>query len=709
MYKLALILSLFISPGFLFAQDATTILNSKLTKFQKADTLLVLAGKEKSMGNFKNLGDLLRQAKPLIFEVNDPDLIIKYYSYSGSYYESQEDDKDLIVELKNAIPHFSKGSDLNLQASCLFFIGRGYRRLRQFDSAHHYLDLTEKKFDQFNPYRNWYVFSERGMMYMATDNFPLAEEYFNKAYTLTKSKGIRMDHGVMLVYLLDLYSYSKQPGKYATVLAEEIDFASKRKSSISGSPVHDMVYANLEAMSLQEKIHFLDGVKNTLFTHGDLVNAAYTNSMISALYEDSNQPQLSLPYMKESMEMTRKSGNLVNHYIYTKATYRLLIKAGSYNEAAPIFDYLLALKDSITNTEQQKMIDELDVKYQTEKKQKEIELLNTQNKLDRNLIALLNTDKELTELKLKQESEKRTFLIQENILKDSVVAQAKLNNELLSRENDLKQSELLKEQALSAAINRENELKSAKLVKEKNLSRILIIGTALILLAGGIILFQYRRQKTKNLVIQKQSDDLQILMKEIHHRVKNNLQVISSLLDLQSMTIADNQASEAVREGKNRVQSMALIHQNLYSDGNIKGIKTKEYINNLLQSLCDSYNITNEKVKITTQIDDLNLDVDTMIPLGLVLNELVSNSLKYAFKDMRQGELSIEFKKQPEHLLLKVSDNGTGYPEGMNAKEGKSFGMKMIRAFAQKLKAKLDIYNNNGAVVEMKITKYQLA
>lgn len=198
-------------------------------------------------------------------------------------------------------------------------------------------------------------------------------------------------------------------------------------------------------------------------------------------------------------------------------------------------------------------------------------------------------------------------------------------------------------------------------------------------------------------------------MKEIHHRVKNNLQVISSLLDLQSLTIADTQASEAVKEGKNRVQSMALIHQNLYSEGNIKGIKTKEYISNLLRSLCDSYNITNDKVKIITQIDDLNLDVDTMIPLGLVLNELVSNSLKYAFKDGRAGELNVMLKQETEHLLLKVSDNGTGYPEGMNAREMKSFGMKMIRAFAQKLKAKLDIYNDNGAVVEMQITKYEMA
>jgi two-component sensor histidine kinase len=191
--------------------------------------------------------------------------------------------------------------------------------------------------------------------------------------------------------------------------------------------------------------------------------------------------------------------------------------------------------------------------------------------------------------------------------------------------------------------------------------------------------------------------------------------VVSSLLDLQSHTITDSQASAAVKEGKNRVQSMALIHQNLYSEGNIKGIMVKEYISNLVQSLSDSYNISNDKVKVNINIDDLNLDVDTMIPLGLVLNELVSNSFKYAFpqdavhKENRIGILNILLEEKNEKLHLKVSDNGAGFPADMDVKSAKSFGLKMIRAFAQKLKATLDIYNNNGAVVEMQISKFKAA
>ncbi len=334
-------------------------------------------------------------------------------------------------------------------------------------------------------------------------------------------------------------------------------------------------------------------------------------------------------------------------------------------------------------------------------------LLNRETSSDQ--IKYLSNENKLRQLQLLREGELREGLQRENLLMDSILIQEKNLSYALASENDARQKKLEKELALKASLDRENTLKEKELKKAKTIKTGLFGGALLLLLSGLVILLLYRKQRRKNELIQKQSDDMQVLMKEIHHRVKNNLQVISSLLDLQSLTIADNQASEAVKEGRNRVQSMALIHQDLYREGNIKGINTKEYISNLLQSLCDSYNITSDKVKVITQIDDLYLDVDTMIPLGLVLNELVSNSLKYAFNGVRPGELSIMLKEEAEHLFLKVSDNGAGYPEGMDTRDSKSFGMKMIRAFAQKLKAKLDIYNSNGAVVEMQITKFKLA
>ena len=319
----------------------------------------------------------------------------------------------------------------------------------------------------------------------------------------------------------------------------------------------------------------------------------------------------------------------------------------------------------------------------------------------------LGIENELKQSQLFKELLMRQSLERENALMDSIISTEKILSEALSRER--------------YSLERENHYKSQQLVNEKQLREqeqlqlknirknreLLIGGLAITLLLGTVIFLLFRKQIKKNAIIQKQADDMQVLMKEIHHRVKNNLQIISSLLDLQSLTIKDQQASEAVKEGKNRVQSMALIHQNLYNEGNIKGIEAKGYISNLVSGLCGSYNIHPEQVNLTTEVDDLVIDVDTMIPLGLVLNELVSNALKYAFSNRQPGALEVVLKQQADKLLLKVRDNGPGFPAGLDIKNSKSFGLKMIRAFAQKLKATLNIKNENGAVVEMLIAKYK--
>jgi two-component system, sensor histidine kinase PdtaS len=258
-------------------------------------------------------------------------------------------------------------------------------------------------------------------------------------------------------------------------------------------------------------------------------------------------------------------------------------------------------------------------------------------------------------------------------------------------------------------LSAENKLNEIKLENEKRIGRILLAGTITFLLLATVIFYLYQKQKSKNHIIKKQSDELITLMKEVDHRVKNNLQIISSLLDMQSLIIKDKHAAMAVKEGRNRVQSMALIHQNLYNEGNSNGIAINIYINNLAQSLFHSYNIHQGQIELKMEIENLRLDVDTVIPIGLVLNELISNSLKYAFKSNAEGSISITLQRHNEVLFLKVKDNGKGFPVTLDTARSSSFGMRMIKAFAQKLKADLDIYNDDGACVTMRIRKYKIA
>jgi len=324
-------------------------------------------------------------------------------------------------------------------------------------------------------------------------------------------------------------------------------------------------------------------------------------------------------------------------------------------------------------------------------------------------IKYLSIENQVKQLQLRNELEKRLNLEKENLLKDSLLIKEKLLGDALFKANDFQKKQLSDESRLRESLARTNDLQKEKLAQEKSLRLTLIMGLTTALVLGLIIFSQFLRQRKKSQIIARQSEEMQTLMKEIHHRVKNNLQVISSLLDLQSISIKDQQAAEAVKEGKNRVQSMALIHQDLYNERNIKGISVKHYIDSLTQGLFHSYNIKKGRIELHTDIDEMMLDVDTVIPIGLILNELISNSLKYAFKNRESGHLWVSLKKEERGLLLRVKDDGPGFPTDFSWNNSQSFGVKLIRAFTQKLKAKLEIYNDNGACVEMTIMKYKPA
>jgi two-component sensor histidine kinase len=329
-----------------------------------------------------------------------------------------------------------------------------------------------------------------------------------------------------------------------------------------------------------------------------------------------------------------------------------------------------------------------------DKKLKELELLQSEDKnRTKDLQLVQKTEENKYGQLLVQESEKkRIYLERESRFKDQ---ELKLNKRMLQQSHDLQAAE----EAMRKAEAREHK-------KE----RIMILGgLVLTILSGSIIFYLYRQQRAKNRLIEKQKDELQTLMKEIHHRVKNNLQVISSLLDLQSRAITNSQASEAIKEGRNRVLSMALIHQNLYGDNNIKRIRIRQYIINLSNGLIDSYNIEKGRIAIDTDIDDLDLDVDTVIPIGLILNELISNALKHAFEGRQKGSIQITLKEYDDLLHLHVKDDGNGFPGDPGQVFSSSFGMKLIRAFAVKLKARMDLYNENGACIDMHIRKYKKA
>ncbi|MBK7428434.1 MAG: tetratricopeptide repeat protein [Saprospiraceae bacterium] len=211
----------------------------------------------------------------------------------------------------------------------------------------------------------------------------------------------------------------------------------------------------------------------------------------------------------------------------------------------------------------------------------------------------------------------------------------------------------------------------------------------------------------KNEIITKALAEKNILLREIHHRVKNNLQVISSLLKLQAQYIQDENAIMAIAEGRNRVNSMALLHQNLYKDDNITGVNMEEYFSSLVEGLFDAYNVRPQSVKLSTRISPMTLDIDTVIPLGLIMNELVSNSLKHAFENVEDALLEIELWEDDSHLFLMVKDNGVGIHKSENGQELNTFGQKLIKALAEKLEAEIVTKNKGGTEIVIKVKDYK--
>ena len=192
----------------------------------------------------------------------------------------------------------------------------------------------------------------------------------------------------------------------------------------------------------------------------------------------------------------------------------------------------------------------------------------------------------------------------------------------------------------------------------------------------------------------------EVLLKEIHHRVKNNLQIISSLLSLQSENINSENPASTFRESQDRIRSMALIHEKLYQSKDISRIDFDGYVRSLTSYLSHSY-AAGRNVSVAIDIEGVSLGIDTAIPCGLIINELVSNSLKYAFRDGRHGELRIGLVQNHDRYTLTVSDNGVGFPPGLDFRNTPSLGLQLVNTLVGQLEGTIELDSLHGTTFKI--------
>ncbi|HSN48470.1 MAG TPA: histidine kinase dimerization/phosphoacceptor domain -containing protein [Flavobacterium sp.] len=270
----------------------------------------------------------------------------------------------------------------------------------------------------------------------------------------------------------------------------------------------------------------------------------------------------------------------------------------------------------------------------------------------------------------------------------------------------------------------ENELQINFLTQEKKLAQNQnqqIISIVFLLIAFILLALSYRNYRlkqesnkqlallnndleSKNILLDKKNAENELLLKEIHHRVKNNLEVITSLLALQSAQIDDPNTKEAIAEGQNRINSIGIVHQKLYQGRNPGAVEMKDYFQNLSQSILDSFG-AEQRIDLQIAMENLDVDIDTAVPLGLIVNELVTNCIKYAFPKGEKGTITIKLYKPDNNILrLEVADNGIGKSGFVH---GTGFGGQLISLLTQQLNGTLSeqILNGTTLIFDFKLTE----
>jgi two-component sensor histidine kinase len=311
---------------------------------------------------------------------------------------------------------------------------------------------------------------------------------------------------------------------------------------------------------------------------------------------------------------------------------------GNYVSAIKHLNLYQQLSDSILNVAKIKQVEELQFKYETEKKEQNIKLLEKESKLQQN--------------ELLQASYTRNWILGGMALLLIIAG-------LMFRNARLKQR-----------TNKKLEIHEKEIEKQNSTLRHLV-------------------------------DEKDWLVKEIHHRVKNNLQIVMSLLNSQSAYIDNEAALTAIHDSQHRVHAMSLIHQKLYNSENISSIDMSFYIREMVSYLSDSFN-TARRILFEYDVEPLEMDVSHAVPLGLILNEAITNSIKYAFPDGKNGVISISLSHTGlSNYLLVISDNGIGIPSQFNNKRSGSLGMNLMQGLSEDLDGNFSIENSNGTIIKI--------
>ncbi|SEW43031.1 Two-component sensor histidine kinase, contains HisKA and HATPase domains [Chitinophaga sp. YR573] len=676
--------------------DSALLLNEEALKLSAAlqyregsgKGLLLEAQIYREKGEWKKAAQLLKEALAMYTTYDLKHLLAEGYIESAQYYHNEGNDLEQRIYYYNkALPLFKETGDLKQVAITLQVLGDFCHIKGDIATSLNYLQesLVYSKVAGYKDVQG--IYDLIGNAYQQKGDFTQALKYgllaVKTAETLKDSSiqmGAIYNHVGLIYYNLREY----QPARDYWNKALEVAITHKDTAS------YQLITSNIASGLLM-----VEQYKDAL---------ALLDAMIKKYPPSSLEIRLRIPYIYFNIYMDMKNYNKAA--VYYKEIVKFHNELSDHDAAQPtlcrsIIRYLIQTKQY---DQTYKYLEELD---------------NTSKVLGDNLVRSLN---QLDWFRVDSAQGNYISAIQHQQLYKSL-SDSIFNIEKSKQFSSLQlQFETEKKDKDIQLLTQKSKLQYNSLQKERTIRNVIIAGVILLSLFSGLIYISYRSKERSNTKLELQQKEIndqnellkkllgekEWLLKEIHHRVKNNLQIVISLLNTQSAYLDNEDALTAIRNSQYRMHAMSLIHQKLYQSDNLDCIEMSWYIRELVSYMQESFNTTN-RIVFMLQVEKVEMDVAKAVPLGLILNEAISNAIKYAFPGNRAGEVIISLKRlHGTTYQLNISDNGVGLPEDFEPENTDSLGMSLMHGLSEQLEGTFNIKNDNGLKIEIVFNNHQL-
>jgi two-component sensor histidine kinase/tetratricopeptide (TPR) repeat protein len=588
-----------------------------------------------------------------------------YDEYAQKYKESQP--KKSLEYAQKGVELAQKVKDTGSVAYFFTFIGVLYKNMGEYEQA---LDFYQKAIPINEKLKNWQgnagIYNNIAFVYRLQGKYKDALSYYLKSLALFEEPKYAKQKSNVINNIGSLYADQKQFRRALEYFEQALQIAANIKDTLGIAFAYNNIGEVYQKQGKwqEAKVNFMQSlVWKKRKKHWRSIASGYAN--LGLVYEDEKIYDSADFYLLEALDIYRKidDANGEVETLLRLGELAVLLK----DETKASLNYQTALEKSL----------KIGAKPLTEKAYKYLSEYFAQ----------------------KQDFGKAYRLrVLYDTTKDSLmsVEQMKQINELQARYNDQAKSKQIE------ILQKEKQISQLEKEAEKRQKWILIAGLAILVLVALGLWWAYRLKQRRNEVLSLKNEEIaeallqkEMLLKEIHHRVKNNLQIISSLLHLQAHKSQNPQ--QLLQQSQDRIQAMAIIHEKLYQSNNLQSISLQEYVENLISYFEKTYSLQEKQIRFQTHLDDIFLDIDKLIPCGLILNELITNSIKYAFQENQEGIIKIWASLQGNMCHLEISDNGIGLPEGFQTQKLKSLGLRLVDGLVRQIKGVWQTQNQAGA------------